>query len=174
MRQAWLSFSKHSLYDKLLSLNPLSWDMDCLLTLWLLSLVPLVTVAVHLVFWSLSLSKETSCTTAYIYSQKIIKAPLLHQSLGPWVFLSLSHSPRLIPWSTETRLAHSPARASKTLSRRHTVPSPPPWEGAWCLHERCKSCVKDFIRFLRKPQNISLFLFFTFLWLPLDRQVPVN
>ena len=54
---------------KLLSLVPLSWDMDCLLILWLiLPLVPLVTVAVHLVFWSLSFLKEVSCTAAYIYS----------------------------------------------------------------------------------------------------------
>ena len=54
---------------KLLSLVPLSWDMDCALTLGLtLPLVPLVTVAVHLVFWSLSFPKEVSCTTAYIYS----------------------------------------------------------------------------------------------------------
>ena len=54
---------------KLFSLAPLSWDMDCLLTLWLtLPLVPLVTVAVCLVFWSLSFLKEVSCTTAYIYS----------------------------------------------------------------------------------------------------------
>ena len=54
---------------KLLSLLPLSWDTDCLLTLWLtLPLVPLVTVAVRLVFWSLSFLKEVSCTTAYIYS----------------------------------------------------------------------------------------------------------
>ena len=55
--------------SKLLSLLPLSWDMDCVLTLWLtLPLVPLVTVAVRLVFWSLSFPKEVSCTTAYIYS----------------------------------------------------------------------------------------------------------
>ena len=54
---------------KLLSLVPLSWGMDCLLTLWLtLPLVPLVTAAVHLVFWSLSFLKEVSCTAAYIYS----------------------------------------------------------------------------------------------------------
>ena len=54
---------------KLLSLIPLSCDMDCVLTLWLtLPLVPLVTVAVCLVFWSLSFPKEVSCTTAYIYS----------------------------------------------------------------------------------------------------------
>ena len=34
----------------------------------------------------------------------------------------------------------------------------PPREGAWCLHERRKSCVKDFIGPLRKPRDISLFL----------------
>ena len=39
-------------------------------------------------------------------------------------FLSFSLSLWLIPWSTETRLAHSPSRASKTLSRRCPVPSP--------------------------------------------------
>ena len=79
---------------KLLSLIPLSWDMNCLLTLRLtLLLVPLVTVAVSLVFWSLSFLKEVSCTTAYIYThRKIIKAPLLHQSLGPRVFFFFSLS----------------------------------------------------------------------------------
>ena len=52
---------------KLLSLIPLSCDMDCVLTLWLtLPLVPLV--AVCLVFWSLSFPKEVSYTTAYIHS----------------------------------------------------------------------------------------------------------
>ena len=62
----------------------------------------------------------------YILTEKIIKTPLLHQSLGPRVCLSffLSLSLRLILWSAETRLAHSPARPSKTLSRRHPVPSP--------------------------------------------------
>ena len=40
------------------------------------------------------------------------------------VCLSFSLSPRLIPWSAETRLAHSPARVSKTLWRRCPVPSP--------------------------------------------------
>ena len=39
--------------------------------------------------------------------------------------LSLSLSLRLIPWSTETRLAHSPAQASQTFSRGHPVTSPP-------------------------------------------------
>ena len=54
---------------KPLSLVPLSWDMDCLLTLWLtLPLVPLITFAIRLVFWSLSFLKEVSYTTVYIYS----------------------------------------------------------------------------------------------------------
>ena len=112
---------------KLLSPDPLSWGMDCLLTLWSSSsLLPLVTVTVRLVFWSLSLTKETSCTTAYIYSEKSLKKLC---SIRAWVpvsfFLSLSLSLWLIPWSTETHLAHSPARASKTLSRRCPGPSPP-------------------------------------------------
>ena len=76
---------------KLLSLAPLSWDMDCLLTLWLgLPLVPLVMVTVCLVFWSLSY-KFLVLQPIYTH-RKIIKAPLLHQSLGPRVFLCLSLS----------------------------------------------------------------------------------
>ena len=49
----------------------------------------------------------------------LIKTPLLHQSFGLRVLLSLSLSPslslRLIFWSTETHRAHSPAQASETL-----------------------------------------------------------
>ena len=49
----------------------------------------------------------------------LIKTPLLHQSFGLCVLLSLSLSPslslRLIFWSTETHHAHSPAQASETL-----------------------------------------------------------
>ena len=57
--------------------------------------------------------------------RKIIKETLLHQSLGPRIFLSFSLSLRLIPWSTETGLAHFPARASKTLLRRCPMPTSP-------------------------------------------------
>ena len=66
----------------------------------------------------------------------------LSLSLSPWLiffpffffFFCLSLL-RWFSWNTETRLAHSPARASKTLSRRCPVPSPalrgrpvPSWE----------------------------------------------
>ena len=76
---------------KLLSLVPLSWDMDCLLTLWLtLPLVPFVTVAV-VWFSDLYLSQKKFLVPQPIYThRKIIKAPLLHQSLGPRVFFCLS------------------------------------------------------------------------------------
>ena len=69
--------------------------------------------------------------------------PLLHQSSGPRVFLSLSLSLspflffRLIPWSTEALWVHFLAWASKTLSRRRSVPSPHQ-EGAWGLREQSK------------------------------------
>ena len=67
--------------------------------------------------------------------------PLLHQSSGPRVFLSLSLSPslffRLNPWSTEALWVHFLAWASKTLSRRRSVPSPHR-EGAWGLCEQSK------------------------------------
>ena len=87
------------------------------------------------------------------------KTPLLHQSLGPRVCLSFSHSlsTQLILWRVEPHCAHSPAWASKTLSRRRTVPSLPR-EGARCLRERHKPCVKNFIGFLRKPGNVGLSL----------------
>ena len=53
----------------------------------------------------------------------LIKTPLLHQSLGPRVFLSFSIYFWLIPWSVETRWAHFLARASKTHSGGHLVPT---------------------------------------------------
>ena len=111
----------------------------------------------------------------YVLTEKSLKHLC---SIRAWVpvsvFLSLSLSFQLRPWSTEIRLAHSPAWASKTISRRHPVPSPHLGEGAWCLRERCKFCVKDFIGFLHKLGSISLFLSFAFLSLPRDCQVPVH
>ena len=118
---------------KLLSPNLLSWDMDGLLTLWQL-LIPCslgngCCMLGFLIF--IIVVRNFLYHSLYITHRKIIKAPLLHKSLGPCVCLSfslslsLSHSSQLIPWSAETRLAHSPAWASKTLLRRHPVPLPP-------------------------------------------------
>ena len=53
----------------------------------------------------------------------LIKTPLLHQSFGPCVFLSLSLSLRRLLWSAEALWVHFPARASKTLLRRRSAPS---------------------------------------------------
>ena len=52
-------------------------------------------------------------------------------------FLSLSLSLRLFLWSTEIFCVHFPVRASQTLSRRCSVPSPHQ-EGAWGLLEQSK------------------------------------
>ena len=112
----------------------------------------------------------------YILTEKSLKHLC---SIRAWVsvsiFLSfsLSLSPRLIPWSAETRLAHSLAWASKTLSKTHPVPSPH-LERASADFVRDKSCAKDFIVFCCKPGSISLFLPFTFLSSPLDLQVPAH
>ena len=94
----------------------------------------------------------------------LIKTPLLHQSSCPHVFLSLSFSLslRLFLWSTEALWVHFPAWASKTLLRRHSVPSPHR-EGARGLHEQSKPHARGFIGFLRKPRTISLFLSIFFL-----------
>ena len=54
----------------------------------------------------------------YILTEKSLKHLCSIRAWVPMsVCLSFSLSPRLIPWSAETRLAHSPARASKTLEK---------------------------------------------------------
>ena len=145
---------------KLLSLDPFSWDMDCLLTLWLtLPLVPLVMVAVRLVFWSLIIPERSFFYHSLYILRKIIKAPLLHQSLGPRVFfvsLSLSFSVSFSGWLSGMWRPVVLTFLPRLLR--------PPREGAWCLlRERSKFCVKGFIGPLSKPGNISLFLSFTLL-----------
>ena len=82
------------------------------------------------------------------------KTPLLHQSLGGHVF---SLTLRLLLQSIEARCVCFPAQASKTLSRRHSVPSPHR-EDSRCLCEQHKPRVRRFIGFLCKPRNISLLL----------------
>ena len=106
----------------------------------------------------------------------LIKTPLLHQSSGSRVFLSLSLSPRpplffrLIPWSTETLWVYFPARASKTLSRRCSAPSPCR-EGAWGLREQRKPHTGALLAF-SVNQGISAsfsLLYFLIGWLQTTR-----
>ena len=92
----------------------------------------------------------------------LIKTPLLHQSSGPRVFLSLSPSLffRLIPWSVEALWVHFPARASKTLLRRRSVPSPHR-EGTWRLSEQSKPHARTLLAFcVNQGISVSFFLLY--------------
>ena len=113
---------------KLLSLDPLSWDMECLLTLWPL-LIPCSLGNSCCTFGFLIFitgERNFLYHSLYILTEKSLKHLCSIRAWDPVsFFLSLSLSPRLILWSAETRLAHSPTRASKTLSRRRPVPSLP-------------------------------------------------
>ena len=111
---------------KLLSLDPLSGDMDGLLTLWqLLSPCSLGNGCCMLGFLIfIIVVRNFLYHSLYILTENSLKHLC---SIRAWVPVSffLSIHPQLILWSTETHLAHSPAWASKTLSRRCPVP---PWE----------------------------------------------
>ena len=125
---------------KLLSLVPLSWERYGLCPDLVTNITPcsLGNSCCTFVFWSLSFPKEVSGPQPIYTHRKIIKAPLLHQSLGPRVFfvsLSLSLSLSLFFWLTlwriETRHAHFYARASKTPSRGRLVP-------LWAMQVLCQ------------------------------------
>ena len=156
--------------------------MDCLLTLWpLLTPCSLGNGYCTFGFLIFIIVRNFLYHSLYILTEKSLKhlcpirarVPVSFFLSLSFFFLFLSLSLWLILWSVETCRAHCPTRASKTLSRRLPVPSPP-WEGARCLRERCKPCVKGFIGSLRKAGTISLFLSFTFLSLTPDHQVPVH
>ena len=101
----------------------------------------------------------------------LIKTPLLHQSFGPWVLLSLSLS--LSGW---------PAGAQRSSGFIFLPGLPRPSrecalsrEGAWGLREQSKPHARGIIGFLRKPRNISLFLSpLLSYWLTPDHQVLVH
>ena len=125
MKHRHASPSVHILLTtKLLSLNLLYWDTDCLLTLWPL-LIPCSLDCCTFWFSDLYHCRKKFLVQQPIYThRKTIKAPLLHQRLGsPCLSFSLSLSLQLILWSVETRQAYSPAWAFKTSSRGHPVPS---------------------------------------------------
>ena len=153
------------LTTKLLSLDLLSWDMDCLLTLWPL-LIPYslgngCCTFGFLIF--IIVERNFLYNNLYILTERSLKHPSSTRGLGPYVFLSLSLPFRLILWSIKTCWAHSPAQASKTLSRGCPVPS-------WVV----QALFKGFIGSLHKPGNISFFLSFTFLSSTPDCQVLVH
>ena len=114
------------LTTKLLSHNPLSWDMDCLLTLWPL-LIPCFLdnsccTSGFLIF--IIVERNSLYNSLYILTERSLKHPCSTRDLGPCVFLSLSLSPLwLILWSVETRRVHVPAWAFKTSWRGRPVPS---------------------------------------------------
>ena len=114
------------LTTKLLSHDPLSWDMDCILTLWPL-LIPCFLdnsccTSGFLIF--IIVERNSLYNSLYILTERSLKHPCSARDLGLRVFLSLSlsFSLRLILWSVETCRAHSPARAFKISLRGHPVP----------------------------------------------------
>ena len=141
------------LTTKLLSHGPLSWDMDCLLTLWPL-LIPcsLDNGCCTFGFLIFIIVERNSLynNSLYLLTKRSLKHPCSTRDLGPHVFLSLSLSLslQLIPWSMVTCRAHSPAWAFKTSSRGRPVP-------LWAIH----ALSLGFIRSLHNPGNISFFLF---------------
>ena len=115
------------LRTKLLSHDPLSWDMDCLLTLWPL-LIPCFLDNGCCTFGFLifiTVKRNSLYNSLYILKERSLKHPSSARGLGAHVFLSLSLSLSLwlILWSVETHQAHSPARAFKTSSRGCPEPS---------------------------------------------------
>ena len=76
----------------LLSLDPLSWDMGCLLTLWLL-LIPCsldngCCTFGFLIF--IIVERNSLYNSLYILTERSLKHPCSTRGLGPSVFLSLS------------------------------------------------------------------------------------
>ena len=118
---------------KLLTHGPLSWDMDCLLTLWPL-LIPcsLDNGCCKFGFLIFIIVKRNSLYNSiyilYILTARSLRwSTLAPSKLGsPHLSLSLSCllTLWLILWSMETCWAHSPALAFKTSSRGCSVP---PW-----------------------------------------------
>ena len=80
------------LMTKLLSHNPLSWDMDCLLTLWPL-LIPCFLDNGCCTFGFLIfiiVERNSLYNSLYILTERSLKHPCSTRNLGPCVSLSLS------------------------------------------------------------------------------------
>ena len=160
---------------KLLSLDPLSWDVDCLLTLWPL-LIPCS-------------RGDRCCTFGFLIFSTVERNFLYHSlsilteksikhlcSIRAWDPVSFFLSLSLLSWffAAQRPVLLTVLPGLLRLSWEGTLCYNPPREGARCLRERCKSCVKGFIGFLHKPGSISLSISFIFLLSPPDDQVPVH
>ena len=121
---------------KLLSLDPLSWDMDGLLTLWQLLIPCSLGNSCYTLGFLIFIIDERNFLyySLYTHTEKSLKHLC---SIRAWVpclsfFLSLSPADSLEHRDLSCSLS---CRASKTLSRRRPVPSPslrghpvPSWE----------------------------------------------
>ena len=159
---------------KLLSLDPLSWDMDCLLTLWPLSIPsPLGNTCCMFGFLIFIIVERNFLDNSlYILTERSLKHLCFIRAWVPMsVYLSVFLS--LLGWfsGAQRPVLLTLLPGLLRLSWEGTLCLHPPPEDARCLRERHKSCVKDFIGFLHKPGSINLFLSFTFLSSPLDCQV---
>ena len=146
---------------KLLSLDPLSWDMDCLLTLWPL-LIPCSLANGCCTFGFLIfiiVERNFLYHSLYILTEKSLKHLCFIRAWVPMsVYLSVFLS--LLGWfsGAQRPVLLTLLPGLLRLSWEGTLCLHPPPEDARCLRERHKSCVKDFIGSLHKPGSISLFL----------------
>ena len=158
------------LTTKLLSLDPLSWDMDCLLTLWPL-LIPCslgngCCMFGFLIF--IIVERNFLYNSLHILTERSWKHPSSTRGLGPRVFLFLSLSLSLSP-SPANYLEHkNPTSSFFCLGFQD------PWSGCPVPSRAVQALIKGFIGSLCKPGNISFFLSFTFLSSTLDHQVLVH
>ena len=157
-----------------LSLDPLSWDMDCLRILWPL-LIPCslgnnCCTFGFLIF--IIVERNFLYHSLYILTEKSLKHLCSIRAWVPVSFLPFSFFGWFLGVQRPILLTLLPGLLRLSLEKALCafIPS----RGCRCLCERCKSCVKDFIGFLHKPGSISLFLSFTFLSSPPDHQVPVH
>ena len=128
---------------KLLSLDPLSWDMDCLLNLWpLLTPCSLGNGCCTFGFLIFIIVERNFLYNSLYTHRKIIKAPLLHQSLGPHVvFVSLPALPQAN--SLEHRHPSSSLSCPGFSDPLEKAPCAfIPWRGrlvpSWAMQARCQ------------------------------------
>ena len=151
------------LMTKLLRLDPLSWDMDCLLSLWSL-LIPC--------------SLGNGCCTFGFLIFVIVERNSLYNSLYILTEKSLKHLSSIRAWvpvSFSLSLSPPPPNSlecrnlpSSFFCLRFQDPQGP------CAFVSGASPVLGFIGSLCKPGSISFFLSFTFLLSTPDHQVPVH